>query len=467
MAGIFFNENDFFMCSGGLFPAQFAATSHGKSHINDVKFLTIQDKVCRKQDFSCKWIVVLAAAIAALCVTGVGAMLVAALIGAVVGLGLAMSLCGAMASMARTWLQPKVNVMIGGNAGVTHKSGPLMVCSLFGGKITHTPNITAQWQALLIGGTGTVMAGLEGFMYASACRGAGTLLRSPATFFSNFGSNYVATLGKWGLAGRGVLGAYSSMQHHYVGGDNSAGGAALSFGRAFAFELDFGYRLTQGDVHLTDLAMILGMGGIPAVKKGGGGAEPEPVRGEEPQANREAPRPEEEGRAATAVAEEAEAGGAAQNRAFEDPQALRPNDFGYETLSRNPDMLRAFNAALKKLASSKRNNLYKEYLSNLENGTAMNNKYLSRVWDLVRGEFKKEATKRGITVDEGEIHHWNYPKYEYPDQVANPDNLVQPVDRANHEAMHEQTTSNPLQKWEGPIDPRHELPINSHPVIFD
>ncbi len=312
--GVFFNENDFFTCSSGLFPAQFASTSQSKNISNDVKFLTVQDKVCRKQDFSCKWIVVLAAAIAALCVTGVGAMLVAALVGACIGLGLAMTLCGSMASMARNWLQPKTDVLISGNMGVTQREGPLMTCSLFGGNITAAPNIEHQWQAILIGSAGTVMAGLEGFMYATAFRGAGTLLKSPAMFFKNVGGNYLATLTKWGLAGRTAFAGYGAMQQHYVQGENGAGNLAETFARGFAFEADMADRWVHGKGHIQDIALIFSMGGIPAPPRAGN-RESSPDSENNRSGN-------EDGNPLVRAADDAEGSNGETNRTHEDPVSL-------------------------------------------------------------------------------------------------------------------------------------------------
>jgi hypothetical protein len=313
--GVFFNENDFFTCSSGLFPAQFASTSQSKNYSNDVKFLTVQDKVCRKQDFSCKWIVVLAAAIAALCVTGVGAMLVAALVGACIGLGLAMTLCGSMASMARSWLQPKTDVLIGGHQAVTMREGPLMTCSLFGGNILPAPNVKHQWQAILLGSGATLMAGLEGFMYATAFRGAGTLLKSPATFFSNIGGNYLMTLGKWGLAGRAAFAGYGAINEHYIGGENDGGKLGETAARGFLFEFDMADRWMHGKGSIQDIALIFSMGGIPVPPKAGN-----KNAASEPENN----APKDEGNPLARAGEEAETNNSGgKDRAHEDMASPR------------------------------------------------------------------------------------------------------------------------------------------------
>jgi|GEM_PF-7029703 len=454
--GVFFNENDFFTCSSGLFPAQFASTSQTQNHSNDVKFLTVQDKVCRKQDFSCKWIVVLAAAIAALCVTGVGAMLVAALVGACIGLGLAMTLCGSMASMARNWLQPKTDVLISGNLAVTFRDGPLMTCSLFGGNIMPAPNIKHQWQALLVGGSATVMAGLEGFMYATAFRGAGTLLKSPATFFSNVGGNYLATLTKWGLAGRTVFGGYGAMQQHYVGGENDDAALGETFARGFAFELDMVDRWRQGNVHFQDIALIFSLGGIPAPPRSGNNK-----GGPENENNKPA---NEDGNPNARAAADAEANGqGGRNRAHEDVQRVTPESEGVRMLADNPELLGFYETALNRLAQSARDNAYKRYMRAKNNNFAgLTQDQISALcqdaWASVRSKLGDVATENGVTLD-GEVHHWNYPKYDNPHDVLNPNHLTEAISREQHEALHRATTSDPGKIWEGPIDPNHALDI--------
>ncbi|MGI8789236.1 MAG: hypothetical protein ACR2HG_15965 [Pyrinomonadaceae bacterium] len=130
-------------------------------------------------------------------------------------------------------------------------------------------------------------------------------------------------------------------------------------------------------------------------------------------------------------------------------------------LSENPELLRIWNETLQELANSRRANMYKRYLSNLENGVPMDNKFLEDTFGYVRQRFKNNAEKAGHTID-GEIHHWNYPKNQYPDQIVNPRNLTEPIDRATHQRIYE-ATSGGNNMWQGPIESTHELPVNDHP----
>ncbi len=140
-------------------------------------------------------------------------------------------------------------------------------------------------------------------------------------------------------------------------------------------------------------------------------------------------------------------------------EGLRPADFGVSMLADNPELLKIWNDTLKKIASSKRNNKYKEYLQNLENGVEMSNTELSNTYKYVRQVFKEQAESAGHVID-GELHHWNFPKNEFPDQITNPKNLTEPIDRATHEAIHDATSSG-TNKFVDPINPMHELPINN------
>lgn len=132
-------------------------------------------------------------------------------------------------------------------------------------------------------------------------------------------------------------------------------------------------------------------------------------------------------------------------------------------LSDDPKPLKLWNETLKKMAASKRNNLYKKYWDNLEKGVKMSNKELSDIWKYVRRQFKKEAKDADHKIQE-EMHHWNYPKVKYPEQIANPKNITEPINRPIHESIHTHTTSNPLNKWKGPIDSQYEININSTPI---
>ncbi len=143
-------------------------------------------------------------------------------------------------------------------------------------------------------------------------------------------------------------------------------------------------------------------------------------------------------------------------------RGFKPADFGVKTLAEKPELLKIWNDNLKKLASSSRSNKFKRYLEKLENRTQMTNDELAETFSYVRQRFRIEAEKVGLKI-EGEIHHWNYPKSNYPDQITNPSNLTEPVSREIHELIHDATSSG-NNKFVDPIAPEHVIPINSTPI---
>lgn len=124
---------------------------------------------------------------------------------------------------------------------------------------------------------------------------------------------------------------------------------------------------------------------------------------------------------------------------------------GVEMIEENSKLLAIWNNTLRKATESKKDNIYKRYLNALEDGSISNwsNDELSKTFSYIRDKFKNMAAKEGIEI-KGQIHHWNYPKFDFPDQVANPSNLTTPVSRADHQKIHEQTSST-SNIWKGPI----------------
>jgi len=83
------------------------------------------------------------------------------------------------------------------------------------------------------------------------------------------------------------------------------------------------------------------------------------------------------------------------------------------------------------------------------------------VWKQVRGEMKNVADEMGVDIS-GEFHHYNFPKYENPHDVLNPNQITEPLGRDAHEQIHEENTSDPSKKWEGPIDPNKKIELEPY-----
>ena len=95
--------------------------------------------------------------------------------------------------------------------------------------------------------------------------------------------------------------------------------------------------------------------------------------------------------------------------------------------------------------------------------------YLSILWSLIFVSCTKDENindASGVFDWEGnQIHHWNYNKGDYPEQVVNPTNLSEPISQPAHYEVHTETSSG--HPYNDPIKPEYELPIDSHPIIFN
>ncbi|WP_289064380.1 hypothetical protein [uncultured Zobellia sp.] len=144
-----------------------------------------------------------------------------------------------------------------------------------------------------------------------------------------------------------------------------------------------------------------------------------------------------------------------------------PKDLGVPMIADNPQLLKIWNDLLKKKANSKFDNEFKRYLKKLENGDVMDSEYLSKVYGQLRTEFGKDAKKLGYDFTDKEIHHWNFPKEKYPEQITNPKNLTEPIDRDFHEQIHDELhdpNSLGRNKWDKEIKAENEIKINSSPL---
>jgi hypothetical protein len=150
-----------------------------------------------------------------------------------------------------------------------------------------------------------------------------------------------------------------------------------------------------------------------------------------------------------------------KGKAFENPARVTPESLGIRMLKDNPELMQIFNEALQKLAESKRDNAYKRYIEAKNNNfqgltREQIQKLCEDAWSATRSKVTEVAAEKGITID-GEIHHWNYPKYDNPNDVLNPNQLTEPISRDVHQRAHEATTSDPSKIWEGPIDSDHAI----------
>lgn len=267
-----FDESHFFICSNGLKPARLKANQGVCLQVSKNHYLTIFSLKCKGVDFSCRWVALLyaivAAALALLCSCPVGWVLLAAILGAAVGAGLGAMLCGDMAAIMRVWVVIKTDARISTYEIAPNRPGVHLTCSAFGGQITYAPNVKSEFHAWVLFAGNTLLTGLEGFMYVYAARGVGMLVTKPLAFFANFGVNYLKTLTVKGAIGRAIFGvwggfsAYSNSDREGFHWDEILSEA----GKSAAFvETAIYNAVTKGDFH--SIVMLLSMGGIPGARE--------------------------------------------------------------------------------------------------------------------------------------------------------------------------------------------------------
>ncbi len=138
--------------------------------------------------------------------------------------------------------------------------------------------------------------------------------------------------------------------------------------------------------------------------------------------------------------------------------------FGVKFIADNPKLLKIWNENLKFLAtaSTKEAKSFQKYLKNLENGIPMTNKELGKVWKNVRGRFARQVKKNKVDLPDGQIHHWNYNKADFPELLTNARNLTEPLSKGVHQMIHEATQSGKL--WSSKIKPENIIKISSSPL---
>lgn len=268
----FLNDKDYFMCTGGLMPAQMLSHQAVAGKKDGTRYLTSKDVLTKTTgDFICKKMMLLMAIVAALVALTAGAglavIIAAAAAAGAAGAGLGALVCGHMAAAARIWMLDKPNVKIGPLQipAVTDKS--FMLCSALGTeKITYAPFIKNWWQALLVGVNNFAVEMFKCVMAGAAVAGGAVLLtEGVGAFFANAASNYLLTWTTgWGLGFRGFMGVSDFINQKYVGGksdeeamESAAGSAAFGMEKGTATSA---YNVATGNGKLEDYAGLLAWG---------------------------------------------------------------------------------------------------------------------------------------------------------------------------------------------------------------
>jgi len=303
-------EEDYWMCSGGIMPAQMQSIQRIAEQKDSKKYLIKNDTATASMgDFVCKWIMLIMALIAAvvavlIVATGGAALGVLVAVGAAAGAaGAAFGsvigglVCGQKAAIARTWLGDKSNLLIGGQKTLT--TGSTMECPVFGSKIVHAPNVKTWWDALRVGignfGETVILGALGG-----ALIGIGGALLSGAAALSlptlaSVGTNILGSITGWGMAARLYFGANAVSNQQALGqiDINNVAERDAAFGNAAFPEYGSVKRIASGSPEPMDAMLLLyflnlrvpgAKPGTPPKEEPAGGNKEEPVATKEEQA---------------------------------------------------------------------------------------------------------------------------------------------------------------------------------------
>lgn len=279
------NDKDFFMCTGGLAPAQMQTVQRVAKKKDGTLYLMKTDTATSSViDFSCKKMMLLMAIIAvvvcALVVaTGGMALIAAAAIGGAIGAVAGALICGQQGAAARFWIDPKPNLKILGIDTVTDTAH--MKCMIFQEEIRIAPHIKNWWQAALVGVSNFTGEMFKCVMVGAAAAGGVVLLTQG---FSAFGANALANYAMtwttgWGLGLRGAMGVMDGINQRYVNGA-SAGDAAASGVSNALFGMERGtansaYNVATGQGSFEDYAGMLAWGApVPRTRQPGPDADP-------------------------------------------------------------------------------------------------------------------------------------------------------------------------------------------------
>lgn len=267
-------EEDYWMCTGGIMPAQMQTIQLKVKQDDAKKYLLKTDTATSSMgDFVCKWVMLIAAAIAAIVVVAVvatggaalGAIVMAGAIagasGAAVGSIVGGLICGQKAAIARTWIGEKVHLMIAGQKTLT--SGSTMQCPIFSSTITHAPNVKNFWDALRVGignfAETVIMGALGGALIGV---GGAVISGAAALAVPTFGSiigNVVGSVTGVGMAVRLVFGA-NAVSNQQAPGQidiNNQDQRDAAFGNAAFPEYGSMKRILSGHPEPMDAMLLL------------------------------------------------------------------------------------------------------------------------------------------------------------------------------------------------------------------
>ncbi len=437
------HTNMFFTCSSGLAPAKISSPQNvAKTKAGHFYLVSTGTATTSLGDFSCRWAIVLAAAVAAAGVVTGGAALAVL---AVASVGVSMTMCGGLMAPMRKWVGYSTLNEYGtrGNFSLTSKC--MMVCPI-GGTVTYAPGITSTWQAIVYTARNTAWVAVEGMIlgkFASLGGSAfcGTATATTKTALVNFIFLQVSARGI-GVADQVFIeGMLRNGKEIGETSEEAIAGATM-------FEQPFiqiwnkarganEQALAWQDFYYAGLS-ILGMKAM----ANSATTNPNIPAGMIRHANQKF----------NAVV---------KGKLFE--RVTLENRFGLQSIYDNPVWRALWEQAKENLRKSETR--AGEHLRNYENGNRgkinPDNKkspsFERKAFDAVRNEFKKLAEKQGIEVSEGPIHHHNWKIEQFSDNATNPKNLYPTENRTQHAEIHKEHSSG--HSTRDPINPAHEKPL--------
>jgi hypothetical protein len=143
---------------------------------------------------------------------------------------------------------------------------------------------------------------------------------------------------------------------------------------------------------------------------------------------------------------------------------LTPSSFGLKTIAEDPELHKMWQNAMSGAMRSPRDNAVKQYMAAVGSGQTPSRKLMKNAFDLVNNNFGESAEAAGYKI--AEVHHWNYNRGNFPEQLLDPRNLV-PIPEwslrgpgtALHKLIHRLTRSG--ASYRSPIAPAHVLPVDT------
>lgn len=139
-----------------------------------------------------------------------------------------------------------------------------------------------------------------------------------------------------------------------------------------------------------------------------------------------------------------------------------PDDFGVTSIASDPKLHGLWTESLQKATSwGGKKNAYQKYLQIIDQGGTPSGKQLSNAFSTVQGYFSRGAQKADIALPAGDIHHWNFNKSVFSEQVFDPRNLFPTNSKIQHNSMHLNLGPGNGIDYNGPIIPTSELKFDS------